>query len=60
MSVANNHIWGQPRPVPDRCEASHTYAGGCVYNSEDPHRPLYPPELRPGCRLDRDPIHTAA
>ena len=47
-----DHIWGRPAPIPDRCGIIHTYAGGCTYNADDPHRPLYPPELRPGSRLD--------
>ncbi|MGW0036213.1 hypothetical protein [Gordonia sp. NPDC003376] len=50
MSINADHIWGRPRPVPDRCDGPHTYAGGCKYNAEDPHRPLFPPELRPGIR----------
>lgn len=45
-----NYIWGTPSPVPDKCIASHTYAGGCRYNADDPHRPLFPAELRPGTR----------
>ncbi|MGK2319100.1 hypothetical protein [Gordonia rhizosphera] len=51
MSANGIHIWGRPRPVPDRCNGAHTYAGGCVYNADDPHRPLYPEELRPGTRF---------
>ncbi|WAC55969.1 hypothetical protein [Gordonia sp. SL306] len=53
MSGTGNHIWGRPRPVPDRCRGTHTYAGGCVYNADDPHRPLFPEELRPGRRFIR-------
>ncbi|MFT4126826.1 MAG: hypothetical protein QM662_11420 [Gordonia sp. (in: high G+C Gram-positive bacteria)] len=52
MSTAGNHIWGRPRPVPDNCDEIHTYAGGCVYNADDPYRPMFPPELRPGSRHD--------
>ncbi|MFW0792766.1 hypothetical protein AAFP30_03025 [Gordonia sp. CPCC 205515] len=48
--MSGKHIWGQPRPTPDRCEGAHTYVGGCVYNWDDPHRPRYPEELRPGVR----------
>ncbi|MGV9827286.1 MULTISPECIES: hypothetical protein [unclassified Gordonia (in: high G+C Gram-positive bacteria)] len=48
MSSSAGHIWGRPQPTPDRCAGPHTYAGGCRYNADDPHRPLFPPELRPG------------
>ncbi|MGV9710327.1 hypothetical protein ACWDTI_06660 [Gordonia sp. NPDC003424] len=48
--MSTKYIWGQPQPSPDRCVGAHTYAGGCKYNSTDPHRPLYPEELRPGAR----------
>ncbi|WP_267625515.1 hypothetical protein [Gordonia sputi] len=50
--MSADHIWGRPRPTPDRCEGPHTYSGGCRYNSEDPHRPRFPEELRPGGRLN--------
>ena len=50
--MSADHIWGRPRPTPDRCEGTHTYSGGCRYNSKDPHRPMFPEELRPGGRLN--------
>ncbi|AFA73929.1 hypothetical protein GPOL_c29120 [Gordonia polyisoprenivorans VH2] len=52
MTATADHIWGRPRPIPDRCSGIHTYAGGCVYNADDPHRPMYPAELRPGIRSE--------
>ncbi|MDL9935492.1 hypothetical protein QSJ18_01910 [Gordonia sp. ABSL1-1] len=48
--MAATYIWGRPRPTTDRCRGAHTYAGGCRYNSEDPHRPIFPEEIRPGNR----------
>ena len=41
MTAPIRHIWGKVRPTPIRCQAVH-YAGGCVYNSDDPHRPMFP------------------
>jgi hypothetical protein len=45
-----DHIWGRPKPAPDRCRGPHTYGGGCTFNADDPHRPLFPEQLRPGAR----------
>jgi len=50
MTGTINYIWGKVRPTPDQCTGQHTYAGGCMYNSDDPHRPMFPEELRPGIR----------
>lgn len=50
MTDTRSHAWGRSDPPPDRCVGPHTYASGCTYNADDPHRPMFPPELRPGIR----------
>ncbi len=53
MTVSAQQPWWHRGPVEDRCRGNHTYAGGCIYNADDPRRPSYPAELRPGSRMDQ-------
>lgn len=59
MNKSGSHIWGRPKPVPDQCVRVHTYAGGCIYNADDPYRPRFPAELRPGYRSDPESAEAA-